>query len=400
MIASNTLGNDTVIQTVTIMLPAGPVAADAFICENDSALLAVNGTGTYSWFDKNGALLDTGITYQTAAMSVSDTFFVSEKLGGQISFGGPVDGSFASGSYHNFTGITNFEAFQEFTLVSVWVDAGSAGQRTINVWTGSNGNGTQVDQVTVNMVQGPQRVTLNLKVPAPGLYSIGGSGLNLFRNNTGPSYPYVIPGVLSMNSSSATTNPTGFYYYLYDWEVKTAECNTDKTPVAVTVTNPDFSYVQDSLIKEVTFTDLSAGASSWLWDFGDGNTSTQQNPSNIYPGVGLFVVSLTINGNCTLVDTINILPSTGLETLVPGLELSLIPNPAADRVSLTLSEIYPQDLEVSLSTIEGKMISARTLKAGTTQLSWDVSDLPPAIYLVKVVGDEGQRTMRLMVSPR
>jgi hypothetical protein len=45
----------------------------------------------------------------------------------------------------------------------------------------------------------------------------------------------------------------------------------------------------------VRFTDLSSGgASEWLWDFGDGATSTEQNPVHIYRGEGRYDVSLTI----------------------------------------------------------------------------------------------------------
>jgi PKD repeat protein len=40
------------------------------------------------------------------------------------------------------------------------------------------------------------------------------------------------------------------------------------------------------------FTDLTPGAVSWLWDFGDGTTSTQQNPVHQYNTVGNFSVSL------------------------------------------------------------------------------------------------------------
>lgn len=50
----------------------------------------------------------------------------------------------------------------------------------------------------------------------------------------------------------------------------------------------------------VQFTDLSTGyPTSWLWDFGDGSTSTAQNPVHIYQTEGVFNVSLTIslNGN-------------------------------------------------------------------------------------------------------
>ncbi|MEM6263691.1 MAG: PKD domain-containing protein [Bacteroidota bacterium] len=45
----------------------------------------------------------------------------------------------------------------------------------------------------------------------------------------------------------------------------------------------------------VRFADRSSsGAVSWLWDFGDGNISTQQNPTHIYTQRGDFDVSLTV----------------------------------------------------------------------------------------------------------
>lgn len=47
----------------------------------------------------------------------------------------------------------------------------------------------------------------------------------------------------------------------------------------------------------VTFADRSTGVvASWLWDFGDGLTSTEQNPSHTYTDVGIYTVSLTVEG--------------------------------------------------------------------------------------------------------
>jgi PKD repeat protein len=44
----------------------------------------------------------------------------------------------------------------------------------------------------------------------------------------------------------------------------------------------------------VSFTDQSTGApTSWYWQFGDGGTSTQQNPSHTYNGSGAYTVTLT-----------------------------------------------------------------------------------------------------------
>ena len=44
----------------------------------------------------------------------------------------------------------------------------------------------------------------------------------------------------------------------------------------------------------VNFQDASPSAVAWLWDFGDGTTSTDQNPSHTYTNVGLYTVALTI----------------------------------------------------------------------------------------------------------
>jgi PKD repeat protein len=52
----------------------------------------------------------------------------------------------------------------------------------------------------------------------------------------------------------------------------------------------------------VTFTDLSTGTiSNWYWDFGDGGTSTEQNPEHTYVTPGWFTVNLTVcnDGECS-----------------------------------------------------------------------------------------------------
>jgi PKD repeat protein len=62
------------------------------------------------------------------------------------------------------------------------------------------------------------------------------------------------------------------------------------TPVANFTANASSGYVPLS----VQFTDTSTGSpTSWLWDLGDGNTSTSQNPAHTYLTAGIYNVSLT-----------------------------------------------------------------------------------------------------------
>jgi len=47
------------------------------------------------------------------------------------------------------------------------------------------------------------------------------------------------------------------------------------------------------------FTDSSTNAKAWLWDFGDGITTTEQNPVHTYAALGQYTVSLTITNGDT-----------------------------------------------------------------------------------------------------
>lgn len=54
----------------------------------------------------------------------------------------------------------------------------------------------------------------------------------------------------------------------------------------------------------VNFTDTSIFASSWRWYFGDGGTSTQQNPTHTYVDTGSYTVTLIINPTDSCSDSI------------------------------------------------------------------------------------------------
>lgn len=49
----------------------------------------------------------------------------------------------------------------------------------------------------------------------------------------------------------------------------------------------------------------STGPKTWLWDFGDGTTSTQQSPLHTYTATGTYTIRLTVsNGSCTSTTTL------------------------------------------------------------------------------------------------
>ena len=54
-----------------------------------------------------------------------------------------------------------------------------------------------------------------------------------------------------------------------------------------------FSFmINESDYKEIIFTNTSNSASDFLWDFGDGNTSSEKEPRHTYANDGVYEVSL------------------------------------------------------------------------------------------------------------
>ena len=49
---------------------------------------------------------------------------------------------------------------------------------------------------------------------------------------------------------------------------------------------------------DVTFTNSSTGATSYLWTFGDTGTSTETNPLHTYAANGVYTVTLTVYNDC------------------------------------------------------------------------------------------------------
>lgn len=53
-----------------------------------------------------------------------------------------------------------------------------------------------------------------------------------------------------------------------------------------------FSY-ESTGVYTITFNNVSLGAKHYTWDFGDGETATEKNPTHVYPAAGTYRVILT-----------------------------------------------------------------------------------------------------------
>ena len=402
LIVTNTLGADTVMQQVTVDFIDSPLVEDGISCDGEPATLtAVDNGYTINWYE-NGDLVFSGNEFVTSPIAGPTTYMVQSEDKKPLQSAGPVDNTFGSGGYHisGFFGAIIFEAEVPFILESAWVNASGAGDRLFRLL---DMNGNLINSVNVFLPDGPSTVTLNLEVPGPGMYQIGGSNVNLFRNDSGAQYPYELPGILTMTASTATTNAQAYYYYLYDWKVREPSCFSPQVPVEVTIEalpEVDFNFTETGPGPQVVFEDASTGAISWLWDFGDGNTSTEQNPVHAYAATGTYTVSLTIsNGICenTLSHDIDVLNTATYE--IEGLsEFNLSPSLGAGQFTLTVALERSADLDVRVVNALGQVVH-RFERPQTSFLQEQVnlSGLASGLYFVQLNVGEQQAVERYVL---
>ncbi|MBI1224796.1 MAG: choice-of-anchor B family protein [Bacteroidetes bacterium] len=106
-------------------------------------------------------------------------------------------------------------------------------------------------------------------------------------------------------STSTEQNPTVIYSTPGTFNVtltvttQTASVYTIERPNLITVGQaPTAGFTKATTANVVDFSNTSVGATSYTWDFGDGNSSTAANPSHIYSSIGDFPVTLTVTNNC------------------------------------------------------------------------------------------------------
>lgn len=141
--------------------------------------------------------------------------------------------------------------------------------------------------------------------------------------------------------------------------------------------------LEDSACPVITFTDNSGGGAvdTWLWDFGTGNSSGQQNPSFNYAasGNGFYTVSLTTANACGSVSTTQQIligcVATNLEPEQSG-SMTAYPNPVAEFLKVECHG------PVSLYDITGQIVRLPVSDDGNVKLL-DVRTLAQGVYFLR-----------------
>lgn len=145
------------------------------------------------------------------------------------------------------------------------------------------------------------------------------SNILLFIDNSEVSSSFNLPYSFSWITQDAPTGKHTIMATAFDDEGESCSGTVDITILAVPAP-PLCSFQADKTIVEVSdsirFTDLSTNSpTNWFWDFGDGETSTSQNPNHVYQETGTYSVSLSVSNSdgadsLSMSDYINVIPDS------------------------------------------------------------------------------------------
>lgn len=151
-----------------------------------------------------------------------------------------------------------------------------------------------------------------------------------------------------------------------------------------------FDYVMDNNI--VSFTNKNATASTFIWNFGDGNTSTQENPTHTYDNTGTYEVSLTSNAcdeTSTKTQSIEVATLSNADFMIE--QLRLYPNPSSDFVYLTTAE----NSSIRIFDNAGKELKT-TIYQTENKFQLDIRELSAGIYFVQIQKDNREKTFKIV----
>ena len=367
--ATNAYGNNTNTKNnyITIAKPAAPVAANASRCGNGTVSLSANSVDTIKWYANatDTTAVSVSNPFVTPSLSATTTYYAEDIVPGSTAHVGPVNDSI--GAVSNYSNSTDryliFNCLAACTLKTVKVYAQGSGNRTIVL---RDSTGAILQTLTLNLASGLNIVTLNFVLPLTNKLRLGINGTaNLFRNTAGAVYPYTLAGLVSITGTNGTA---GYYYYFYDWVIKSTDCVSLRKAVTATI-NP--AVVASSSHTNVlcnggntgtTTVSASGGTPNFSYTWTGGATTTTANNLT----AGTYNVTVNDVAGCS---------ATSTQTIAQPTALSLVTIVTADTCNRLTGKV--------LSTINGGTTNYAYLWSNS-QTTSSINNLPSGNFALTV----------------
>ncbi|MEZ4923057.1 MAG: N-acetylmuramoyl-L-alanine amidase [Crocinitomicaceae bacterium] len=227
------------------------------------------------------------------------------------------------------------------------------------------------------------------------------------------SYSWSAPGATP--STSTAVNPvftyaTTGYYDITLTATGTGGTDTDIQTIFVNVdTIPSADFTPSDVIVDisnpfVSFTNNSLHANGYLWNFGDGNFSGDNNPWHEYAATGDYYVELiAVNGNCpndTTEQLVQVVDNLGF-TDHDQIDLQVYPIPAEEVLFIDLGSNWSDEITIQLIDYRGRIVyQKQTGKVSKVKIDLITANLQDASYILKVFDKEKAVNKKIIVQSR
>ena len=372
---------------VNVNQPQVTISGDTLVCTNSKANLTASGTQSYQWLggpaSANFSVYPASNTtyyvsgFDNLGCEAIDSFEVKTKASPQMT---PIADTGACFS-HSIT--LNVSGDADSYLWSKGSDSSSATWIVFKteevVVTGTALNGCKTsDTILVERYLPPLATIDNDTSVCYGKsIDISAYGGDSYEWNTGESTQSI-----SVSPLEETT---------YQVEVSNKEgCTSDKSikvsvdPLPIPIWS--FKEFQDSVV----FTNSSQLADSYMWDFGDGKSSSDENPYHIYDTSGSYTVTLSAINECGSVDssfTLNVVvPQSGSVNINDAMgNITVYPIPTRDVLLFTLTNQLFGTLNMEVIDVTGRVVHSKQYEKSATEISdkINLTDYSSGLYFIR-----------------
>jgi PKD repeat protein len=338
LVAVNGNGRDTLVRRRYIRANGAP-QTDFDVVRNGSTFSFVNrtlGGGTYSWSFGDGR--------------------VSNQINPQHTYGGP-------GTY-------------------------------VVVLTATNACGSATSRDTVRLLSLPSaRISVTQTSGcAPMVVQFSGQNASSVSNW---SWQFVggTPATSSLPNPRVTYSAAGTYSVILTVSNEAGSYTTNQDSFLRVQTAPNASFNHIVTRSTVEFFNNSTGATNYLWDFGDGTTSSLASPPpKTYVSQGTRVVTLqALNSACGAATTqpVTIVYATAVSNAAEKNDVVLSPNPTTGEVFISFeSEKLTDKWEAHFLSADGKTQLQKKLDPTQQVQSFDIGLLPSGVYFVRIFNEK------------
>jgi hypothetical protein len=209
----------------------------------------------------------------------------------------------------------------------------------------------------------------------------------VLTSSQGLTYQWNVNGQPITDANSATLDVTeeGVYTVTVTNDDQCLGTGTSSFVFAQVNENPiaDFSFNFDYGSSVYEFENNSTGADSYFWNFGNGSTSNEINPTFTFPQEGSNTVILTAyNGDCAATYEVVIanVATLELESYQMG---TVYPNPCSEQLFIQLDGSDVAPVQLSIFDLQGKMVKSETYvhHSGLTY-KLNTNDLTEGFYVL------------------